>query len=451
VRSRLVKGKKIPESFTIGQQGVNLIERVVLEMGFLWHPSGPIEAGIDGIIEVRDPDTGAALNSIIQVQSKATLGSFVNETDASFEYLCDPKDLDYWLNGNAPVILVISRPSTGEAYWVSIKDYFAESETRASRKIKFGKHTNRFDEACKSALLELAIPRDSGIYFSPSLQREKLYSNLLTVSYFAERLYIAETDFRKRGQLWSELERLGGTYGSEWLLKEKRIYSFHNLREFPWSKVCDPGTTEEFDSSEWAFASDLDRRRDFVQLLNLSLREKVKIDLAYSKSKDCYYFKATTDLSERRISYNILRKMRRRRVFMGYPSKRDPTWMAYYRHSAFTGHFRCFGSVGYLEITPTYYFTRDGYQFSRYSEDRLSGIKRLERNPNVYAQLLTWAWYLTKPEDMFSAKYPFLKFGDLQLFELDAGINDEAWLGREEAKAAELIKSSLRDLPLFQQ
>jgi len=41
-------------------------------MDYIWNPRGPIEAGIDGIIEVCDPNTGAALNSIIQVQSKAT-------------------------------------------------------------------------------------------------------------------------------------------------------------------------------------------------------------------------------------------------------------------------------------------------------------------------------------------------------------------------------------------
>jgi hypothetical protein len=444
-----VKGKKIPKSFTIGQQGVNLIERVVLEMGFLWHPSGPIEAGVDGIIEVRDPTTGTALNSIIQVQSKATSGSFVNETDTSLEYFCDSKDLDYWLNGNAPVILVVSRPSAGEAYWMSIKDYFADPQIRASRKIKFDKHANRFDETCSSALLELAIPRDLGIYFSPSRQKEKLCSNLLTVSYFARRLYIAETDVRYARDLWSALERLGGKYGGEWLLKARRIYSFHDLREYPWNKVCDLGTVDEFDSNEWAFALDLDRRRDFVRLLNLTLQEKVKSDLAYSKSKDCYYFKATDDLSERRVEYSISRKRRSRRVFMGYSSKRNPTWMAYYRHSAFTGHFRCYGGMWYLEITPTYYFTHNGYQLSRYFEDRLSGIKRLERNPNVYAQLLAWAWYLTRPDDMFATQYPFLKFGDLKIFELSEGINDEAWLGHEEAKAAELIKSSLGDLPLF--
>lgn len=118
--------KKIHKNTITGQQGINLIEKRVLEMGFLWYPTGGIEVGIDGTIEIRDSATGRALNAIIQVQSKATLGQFQAETSEGFDYLCDVKDLNYWLQGNAPVILIVSRPSTDEAYWVSIKDYFQD-------------------------------------------------------------------------------------------------------------------------------------------------------------------------------------------------------------------------------------------------------------------------------------------------------------------------------------
>ncbi len=32
------------------------MERRLLEMGFLWHPSGGVEAGIDGRLEIRNED-----------------------------------------------------------------------------------------------------------------------------------------------------------------------------------------------------------------------------------------------------------------------------------------------------------------------------------------------------------------------------------------------------------
>src|SRR5258705_9556726 len=95
--------KKIHPNSIIGQQGINFIEKIVLDMGFVWYPTGAIEAGIDGSIEIRDANSGEVTNSIIQVQSKSTKGSFQAETADGFDYLCEENDLEYWLRGNAPV------------------------------------------------------------------------------------------------------------------------------------------------------------------------------------------------------------------------------------------------------------------------------------------------------------------------------------------------------------
>jgi hypothetical protein len=45
---------------------------------------------------------------------------------------------------------------------------------------------------------------------------------------------------------------------------------------------------------------------------------------------------------------------------------------------AFRGQFRLLEDQWYLEITPTYRFTRDGYALDRFHEDRLKGIKALK-------------------------------------------------------------------------
>jgi hypothetical protein len=44
--------KKIPKTALTGELGVNLIQRVVLEMGCMWNPTGGTVAGIDGTIEI---------------------------------------------------------------------------------------------------------------------------------------------------------------------------------------------------------------------------------------------------------------------------------------------------------------------------------------------------------------------------------------------------------------
>src|ERR1035441_8251934 len=172
--------KRILTASILGQQGINLIEHYVLGMGFTWTPTGALEAGIDGIIETRDPVTGQVYNSIIQVQSKA-VSQFVSETDEGFDYRCRPEDLEYWMNGNAPVILVISRPDTNEAYWVSIKTYFADPVRKRGSTVHFRKKDDRFGVDSRDALFALAAPRDSGLYLSPQRKAERLHSNLLEV------------------------------------------------------------------------------------------------------------------------------------------------------------------------------------------------------------------------------------------------------------------------------
>ncbi|MDO8673149.1 MAG: DUF4365 domain-containing protein [Dehalococcoidia bacterium] len=445
-----VTGKKILKSGITGEQGVNLIQRVILDMGFLWHPTGSVEAGIDGFIELRDPTTEFALNAFVSVQSKATAGSFQAETDLGFDYSCDDRDLQYWLQGNAPVILVVSRPSTNEAYWAPIKEYFKDLDKRLTRKIHFDKRVNRFDHNCAAALASLAVSRDAGIHLAPRPKFERLYSNLIRVVHFSESIHIAETEYRKPEHLWGELRRLGGNVSGAWILKSRQIVAFDDLREYPWSHVCDAGSVDDFETKEWADSPDPEKHNDFLQLLNRCLREKAwSLWLRYDQVHDCYFFKATADLSPRKIRYRSLMNEAERTVFQGYPSKVNPDKMAFYRHSAFQGHFLKYDSQWYLEVTPTYHFTWNGERPHLDYGEKLKGIKRLEKNPAVVGQLVMWAEYLSRPPDMFTRDYPFLRFGDIETFETDSGIEDRAWLGQEEKAEADAIEASLGQLPLF--
>lgn len=438
--------KKIHANAIKGQQGINLIEAIVLEMGLLWYPTGQVEAGIDGVIEIRDPATGAVTNSIIQAQSKASDQPFVAESATSFEYLCEERDLTYWMAGNAPVILVVSRPSTREAYWVAIKEYFSDPARVKSRKVVFDKVRDRFDASCRQVLINLALPRDAGLYLAPQPKRERLYSNLLSVAYYADRMFVARTSYREPKDLWAVVKARGLSIGGEWILREKCIYSFHDLRLPPWDTLCDHGTVEDFATSEWAHAADPATQRQFVDLLNRCLVEKGReLSLAYDGKRDHYYFRATADLSRRTVQYRSMTKTVTRAVFEGYKSKTKSDQIAYYRHSAFEGKFRRHDGAWFLEITPTYHFTRDGYHQDPYYKDRLKGIKLLERNSAVLGQLLMWADYLSQQVSLFSAQPPLLEFGRLQTVDIDAGIHDEVWRGQEEGEEAQTLASPEND------
>jgi hypothetical protein len=433
----------------LAQQGVNLIERVVLGMRSAWRPTGVFDVGIDGTIELCDRATGEALNLLVQLQSKATAVPWANETDQGFDYHCRPQDVDYWLQGNAPVILVCSRPRTGEAYWISVKNHFHDPERRRTGRASFDKQRDRFVPDAYQAIRDLAEPADAGLYLAATPKPEQLVSNLLAIRSFADRVYVADTDLRTRGEVYAVFrDQLGVPCPSEWILHDKRMISFHDLAEYPWDEVCDRGTVEGFHSREWADATDQDRRRQFVQLLNGALREKLFPQVRFRGDLECYTFAATPEKRARRVRYASSRGPGRT-VFQSYTSKgKDGRTFTHYRHYAFQGQFLRYDDQWFLEITPTYVYTWDGWRLDRFHSDRLSGIKRLERNPAVHHQLLLWVDYLKRGGDLFDLAYPFLAFGDLRAFELGVGIEDAAWQARDE-ELVDPAAAGQRDLDEF--
>ncbi len=422
-------------------------------MKYVWRPLLIFDVGVDGEIEICDPVTGEATNATIRVQAKATTRPFQAETTESFEFSCDQKDLDYWLRGNAPVILIVCRPETNEAYWVSIKDFFRELSSQKTRKVQFNKLRDRFDLACAVKLKELAIPKDIGIYFAPLPKREVLYTNLLRVASFPQKMYIAETDYRTPGDIWKEFKSMAVKVGPEWMLSNKRIISFQNLGEPPFNSICDLGTFESFDSNEWAYTDDGDKKRDFVRLLKLCLQERMRLlGLRFYENEKLkyFFFPATRDLKTRKVRYQSIQNKVSREVFKQYFKKSDPTQRAYCRHSAFKGYFQRMGNEWYLEITPTYHFTSDGFREDPLRAERLKGIKRLERNPAVIGHLLMWADFLQRPiRNLFTQVDPFLSFGNLATVGIDTGLPDNIWYAAEEGEDAASMKATVNQPRLF--
>ena len=83
--------KRITNSQILGELGETDVKKIILEMRFIYDPRGRLEAGTDGIIELRDPQSGVPLGKLLGVQVKSTKGSKnIRETDRSFEYLLCP-------------------------------------------------------------------------------------------------------------------------------------------------------------------------------------------------------------------------------------------------------------------------------------------------------------------------------------------------------------------------
>ncbi len=446
-------GKRFTRQSLVGQSGINLIERITLEMKSLWHPTVGPDIGIDGYIELCDRASGESLHLVIGVQSRATEERFTAETDRSLEYVCDERDLAYWLRGNLPVALIRSRPSKGEAYWVSVKEYFGDLTKRQTRTVVFDKVADVFASSAYERLAEAATPESRGLYLAPVPKTELLISNLLPVHHFAETIYVADTDYRDPKQLWDEFKRLGTNPGREWVLRNQRIVSFGDLRDRAWARICDRGSVEEFGSDEWATSDDADRRSEFVQLLKWALRCKLGQDFRWDSDLEIVYYPARwrargsggpRELVPYSAAYQGLKRGSSRGVFEVY--RRPDGSVRYCRHYAFEPQFRLYEGRWFLAITPTYHFTRDGEQPDPYGENHMKGIKQLERNPAVLAALRLWAQVVAR-EDM-TQPYPYLTLGGLVEFSADTGILDPDWEKREEGSEAKVLAAAVNQLPL---
>ena len=427
MRKSAPKPKTLTQQSLRGQEGINLIERIVLEMHSIWSPTGGTEVGIDGYIELFDQNTGAALGKTLAVQSKVQK-NFANETDEGFDYYCDERDLVYWLQGNMPVLLIVSRPENNEAYWVSVKDYFSDSERQGHRRVCFSKSQNRFDVHAYGALVQLGGNEASGLHLGPLPLDETLFSNLLPLTSFPERIWVGPTEQRRPRVIWSILNENHPRVSGDWLLHDKSILSFQNLTQRPWSKICDLGATEDFDTSEWAYAVDMGRRRQFVQLLNLTLKYQLFPDVRWWPKLGCYMFVGDLTTAPIKIRYRSLNQEAEITVVSKYEATskegKDYVWL---RHLAFRSQFRLFEEQWYLEITPSYVFTWDGKKQHKFHESRLSGIKRIEGNRAVLSQVLLWAQTLAQTDDFFRP-VPKLRFGELLMHTLPIGIDDQGWV-----------------------
>ena len=437
--------KTITQQTIIAEQGVALIGTRCLEMGFIFHPRR-VDHGIDGHIDLVEPGSGnrPILNQTLLVQSKAQNRPFAFETDDSFRYICDERDLDLWLSGNAPVILVFSHPEQGEAWWVDVKAAFPDVVTRASRSVVVDKRTRRFDKDAAPALLQLAVPASSGLYLRPPPKTETLTTNLLPIVTMPSVVYLATSavrDYPAAGRaLATRAERRPG-----WILREGMILSFASLREPPLSVLCD-GDVEEHETGEWAHSDDLDMQYRFVDLLKHTVTDSYA-DLRWHKERSHVHFRATSDLSARKAGRGP--GALGRTVFGPHYAKSEPEKVSYYHHAALRLRFRRFDCCWYCQLEPDYCFTSDGYAESRLADKLLAGIKRLDRHPAVAGWTRVWTNHFRAaggPERPIG-------FGPLATVTVDRGVDDRWWgpapvqptpeAGPDQAEAEDAVATAL--------
>jgi hypothetical protein len=387
-------------------------------MGFIYHDRR-VDHGIDGEIELVAPN-GDALNAVVMVQSKASNKRHTFETDDSFQWTAEAADLDYWLGGNAPVIVVLSRPAEELAWWFDVRAEFGDPRRRIERKVTINKHTQAFDKTAAAQIMRLGVPRDSGLYMPPPPKKELLTTNLLPVDEWPDTIFVAPATVRDYAEAWERLKTEPGS-APGWILHDGTVITFGDLRSSPLRALCDGGV-ERHNTPEWADSDEDERVHQFADLLRRTLVSDRSGDMQWHQARHHMHFRATRNLRPRVVGKRP--GSPGRTVFGPHYAKAEPERVSYYHHAAVNPRFRRIDGRWFCQLSVDYCFTHDGKNESSFADSLLAGIKRLDRHPAVVGWIRTWESYLQR--DLFTSN-SMLAFGRLMTFEVDRGIDDNWW------------------------
>jgi len=423
---------KRTNSQQIGETGQHLVAKLVSEMGHIWRLN-TADYGIDGQIEVVDRDSHAT-GRTISVQVKTTAAKRIpGEDDEHFPYTCSAKDLGYWLGASEPVLLVFVRLDLGRAWFKRLDTWFADPKRRKTRVVVFKKVDDLLGPGAQHQIAAAATPVEDPL---PLLRSsETLTTNLLVVERFAPIIHWAEAAVSDRQEAWAAMAEQR-EFESGFILNGGKIYSFSPLTG-ALKPLC-RGELKSFPTAEWEESGDSDTRRRFVQLLNFTLRALHYRELRFHPEKHFLFHIANPGPKPRKIKFG---KGGGRTVFEVYRDNQNK--IIYCRHYAAFLNFKEFDGQWYLEINPTYHFTRDGEQESRYGAEKLSKIKRMERNAAVKQLVNHWAHFLADghKETLFDRGDERIVFGQLATVTVDASIDERAWIVPKESETI--------DVPLF--
>ncbi|MBV5263903.1 DUF4365 domain-containing protein [Pinisolibacter aquiterrae] len=435
--------KRITDSQILGELGETAIKKIVLETGFLYEQRGRLEAGTDGIVELRDPKSGTPLGKLLGIQVKSTdSGQYVRENGSSFEYLLKPDDLKYWRTSNIPVIIVLWRKADETAYWKDVSDCVGGEE----RRLKFDKRADVFDPRCADRIGALTIDRRTpGVFLPPLNQGEDAIINLLRVK-LPDEIFVSTSPFGSGRDAVPELVRQSNIR-FDWVIRKRRFVSFFDPREYGTRAIVDFDQVEAVDTKFIAFNDERDDINDTMELLRRTVERQTMAHLSFLRKDRLFHFKALAIGKSRIYRYMSNVNETSAKVVSAYASKKKEG-RGYVRHHAARLRFERLADEWFVVIDPDFYFTTDGFQPHRYPEALLAGKKRLERNAAVRGQVMMWQHLLVG-----SGKYeaglfdtdelaPLLQFERLPVIQLSQAVPESSW-NRTDPRAKDMEAQDL--------
>ncbi|MCY4371262.1 MAG: DUF4365 domain-containing protein [bacterium] len=415
--------KTYSRSDQIGEEGQRFVALNVTRLGHIWHDRR-IDHGVDGSIELVDPVVRSVSNVHLMVQNKTTEGRFAAETATSFHFLLKAVDIAYWRGGSNRVIVVCSRPSTGEIWWAPVERAKPPAPGRKSWRLDFDKDSDRLDENSVGRLVSWATEGTPGGAVSGRRRRaETLQTNLLRIKELPREVFFGPTWKPSPRELGPAL-RKRGYRRSDWIIRGGVVYSFARPERDGLGDFLDDGY-ETIDTTEWAESKDLDTLSMFADLLRQALRDQEHRQLWFHPTKRLFVFRGPQD-NRNAVRVKVKPNKPGRTVFQRYFKDDERTEFKDCRHYAAAIHFVRTDEGWVAEINPTYYFTFDGYRELPWGEDRVKGMKKIEKNPAVRGLVQFWAEYLGRPPELGDPYRPLL-FSNLVTLGVDTGIDDRDW------------------------
>lgn len=424
--------KRASDQAIIGESGVHLVQRIVDEMGHLWHPTIAPDSGIDGEIELRDPESGEVRNVRIGVQVKATTGKWDRENDRGFTYRPKPADLAYWLSSSQPVLLVCTRGGE-EAYYRSVQEWARDPSARARGHLRFNKERHRFDAEAGPRLFDLkAAPGDWIEPPGPRPVPERLASNLMPITWIAEELFSIRVPPGSPAEVLQAAWKRGIDQPAG-VLRGGRYWSFASLAE----EFVDAVTGDDPRTHSLAEMRDENGLDDVNLLKELVVRTVVDRHgkrVRWFAPMRCAYFRRRGEQEPVRYAWG---KGRGRTVVRpGFSNEADRHFTGY-RHDAAELRVRELSDRWALQLSPTYVFTWDGVKLSGHHDKALAGIKRMDRHRAVSAQVRMWAHLFRERNTLLDQPSADCALGDLLEVNVGHGVDEAGWAPISEEESAE--------------
>jgi hypothetical protein len=164
-----------------------------------------------------------------------------------------------------------------------------------------------------------------------------------------------------------------------------RIVSFHNpcAQGSPLQRYADAGTLTELPPSSY-YVADEGQLNVFKSLLRRAFQRQMRREgIRWQQERHLFFYGPVFKFDERTIVWKDERTATRT-VFQKIMKKNKPDEILTCKHLAFLVDFYLIEGVWYMAISPTWYFSRDGYRPDGFGAKRVSWLKAQENDQQVH-------------------------------------------------------------------